>query len=78
MPGSLGSAGVANVTNTVSADSSWINPAGMTALKGDKTLVLCVQVLLPKIEFDSSIADAGGSDGGNASDIVGIPSKRRV
>lgn len=73
-PGSLGTAGVANVTNTFSADASWTNPAGMTALKDEQTLVSGVQVLFPKIEFDSSVAEAGGSDGGNAGDIVGIPS----
>jgi long-chain fatty acid transport protein len=30
-------------------------------------------VLLPKIEFDSSVAEAGGSDGGNAGNIAAIP-----
>lgn len=73
-PGSLGTAGVANVTNTVSADSSWTNPAGMTGIKDKQTIVTGAQVLFPKIEFDSSIAEPGGSDGGNAGDIVGIPS----
>jgi long-subunit fatty acid transport protein len=34
-PGSLGTAGVANPTNTVGADSSWSNPAGMTGLQQD-------------------------------------------
>jgi long-subunit fatty acid transport protein len=31
-PGSLGSAGVINPTNTYSADAAWTNPAGMTGL----------------------------------------------
>ena len=72
-PGSLGTAGVANSTNTVGADSSWTNPAGMTGLQQD-TIMSGVQVILPKIEFDSSVATSGGSDGGNAGDIAAIPS----
>ena len=72
-PGSLGTAGVANSTNTVGADSSWTNPAGMTGLQQD-TIMNGVQVILPKIEFDSSVATSGGSDGGNAGDIAAIPS----
>jgi long-subunit fatty acid transport protein len=31
-PGSLGTAGVANPTNTRGADASWTNPAGMTGI----------------------------------------------
>jgi len=72
-PGSLGTAGVANSTNTVGADSSWTNPAGMTGLQQD-TIMAGTQVILPKIEFDSSVATSGGSDGGNAGDIAAIPS----
>ena len=72
-PGSLGTAGVANSTNTVGADSSWTNPAGMTGLQQD-TIMSGVQVILPKIEFDSSVATSGGSDGGNAGDIAAVPS----
>jgi long-subunit fatty acid transport protein len=58
-PGSLGTAGVANTTNTFGADSAFTNPAGMTGLKQD-TLESGMQVLIPDIRFDSSIADAGG------------------
>ena len=72
-PGSLGTAGVANSTNTVGADSSWTNPAGMTGLQQD-TIMGGTQLILPKVEFDSSVATSGGSDGGNAGDIAGIPS----
>ena len=72
-PGSLGTAGVANPVNTFSADSSWTNPAGMTGLKQDEMLA-GTQLVIPKIEFDSSVADAGGSDGGNAGNIAVIPS----
>jgi len=71
-PGSLGTAGVANPVNTISADSSWTNPAGMTGLEQDEMLA-GMQVLVPKIEFDSSVAEAGGSDGGNAGNIAAIP-----
>ena len=31
-PGSLGTAGVANLTNNFGPDSAWTNPAGMTRL----------------------------------------------
>jgi len=72
-PGSLGTAGVANPTNTYGADSSWTNPAGMTGLQQD-TLVAGMQVILPKVEFDSSVATSGGSDGGNAGNPVVAPS----
>lgn len=72
-PGSLGTAGVANSTNTVGADSSWTNPAGMTGLQQD-TIVGGAQVIMPKIEFDSSVATSGGGDGGNAGDIAAVPS----
>ena len=71
-PGSLGTAGVANPVNTVSADSSWTNPAGMTGLKKDEILT-GLQLVAPKIEFDPSVAEAGGKDGGNAGNIAVIP-----
>ena len=60
-------------TNTVGADSSWTNPAGMTGLQQD-TILGGVQLILPKIEFDSSVATSGGSDGGNAGDNAAVPS----
>ena len=72
-PGSLGTAGVANPVNTVAADSSWTNPAGMTGLQQDD-MFFGAQVVMPKVEFDSSVADKGGKDGGNAGNIVTIPS----
>ena len=72
-PGSLGTAGVANPVNRVSADSSWTNPAGMTGLQRDEVLA-GFQLLAPKIEFDPSIAEGGGKDGGNAGNIAAIPS----
>ena len=73
-PGSVGTAGVINVTNTFSADSAWTNPAAMTALNDEYTLGQGVQILFPKMEFNSSIAEAGGSDGGNAGEAAPIPS----
>lgn len=72
-PGSLGTAGVANPTNTFSADASWTNPAGMTGLQED-TIVGGFQLILPKVEFDSSVATSGGSDGGNAGSVLAVPS----
>lgn len=72
-PISVGTAGVANVTNTIGADSAVTNPAGMIGLEEDKVLA-GVQVLLPTVRFDSDIATAGGSDGGNAADPIVIPS----
>lgn len=72
-PGSLGTAGVANPTNTYGADASWTNPAGMTGLTED-TIVGGLQLILPKIEFDSSVATAGGSDGNNAGNVLAAPS----
>ena len=73
-PGSLGTAGVANPVNTVGADSSWTNPAGMTGLKKDTEVMAGAQLLVPIIEFDSSRASKGGKDGGNAGNAAVIPS----
>ena len=72
-PLSVGTAGVAGVTNTISPDSVITNPAGMTGLEVD-TVVGGTQVLFPTVRFDSDIATAGGSDGGNAGSSVLIPS----
>ncbi len=72
-PSSLGTASAGNVTNFEGADSSWTNPAGMTGIDGTMSFS-GIQVLLPKVEFDPSIAQAGGDDGGNAGDIAAIPS----
>jgi long-chain fatty acid transport protein len=82
-PGSLGTGGVANPTNTFGADAAWTNPAGMTGI--DRAQVLGgVQVVFPSIEFDTKEARnnlslaplAGpvrGDDGGNAGEITPIP-----
>ena len=72
-PSSLGTGGVANPTNIYSADAAWTNPAGMTALEHDE-IMAGIQVVFPKAKFDSSIATAGGSDGGNAGVAAPIPS----
>ena len=72
-PGSLGTAGVANTTNTLGTDSAFTNPAGMTGLERD-SIVGGMQLLIPEIKFDSSIAEAGGKDGGNAGNVAAIPS----
>ena len=72
-PGSLGTAGVANPTNNFGADSAWTNPAGMTGVKEDHGLA-GVQLIVPQAKFDSSVADAGGGDGGNAGMAAVVPS----
>ena len=74
-PGSLGTASVANPTNTFGSDSSWTNPAGMTGLQHD-TMTGGFQFILPKIEFDSSYVSpgTGGGDGGNAGNPLVAPS----
>jgi long-chain fatty acid transport protein len=72
-PNSLGTAASANVTNRGIADAAWTNPAGMTGL--DEAQVLTgLQVLVPKTEFESTVAEAGGGDGGNVGAIAAIPS----
>jgi long-chain fatty acid transport protein len=72
-PASVGTAGVANPTNTFTADAAWTNPAGMTGMTEDSILTGLV-VSTGKVEFDSSVAAAGGSDGGNSLETSYIPS----
>jgi long-chain fatty acid transport protein len=72
-PLSVGTAGVAGVTNTIGADAVITNPAGMTGLASDE-IIGGMQLLFPTVRFDSDIATAGGSDGGNAGSTVAIPS----
>ena len=73
-PVSLGTAGVNNVVSNRTPDAAYTNPAGMTGLSRD-TIMPGIQVLIPRIKFDSSVAEKGGGDGGNASDgdVVFIP-----
>jgi len=71
-PGSVGTAGVSNVTNVDDASSAVTNPAGMTALETDE-VEAGMEVLIPINKFDSDIATAGGSDGGNAGVPAVIP-----
>ncbi len=72
-PNSLGTAGSANVTNRSIADAAWTNPAGMTGIN-DTRILTGLQVLVPKTEFESTVAEAGGGDGGNAGETAAIPS----
>src|SRR5210317_1818805 len=65
-PLSIGTVGVTNTVNTWGADAAWAQPAGMVNLKEDTVGVTGLTLLAPKMKFDSSVADAGGSDGGNA------------
>ena len=72
-PYSLGTAGVANATNTQGADAAWSNPAGMVYLEGDQVYA-GLQVVAPRMEFDTSVATGGGDDGGNAGNLTAVPS----
>lgn len=72
-PHSLGSAGVANPTNTVGADAAWSNPAGMVFLKNDE-IFSGFQLVVPNVRFDTDASDAGGNDGGNAGILTPVPS----
>ena len=73
-PLSIGTVGVVNSVNSWGADSAWAQPAGMVNLQEDTVNAAGLSVLGGKMEFDSSIAQAGGSDGGNASEAAIIPS----
>jgi long-chain fatty acid transport protein len=46
----------------------------MVYLKEDTVAVTGLTLLVPEMKFDSSVADAGGSDGGNAGEAAIIPS----
>jgi len=83
-PGSLGTAGVANPTNTRFADAAWTNPAGMTGMD-QQHLIAGAQVALPSIKFkaksvqnNSVLPDLQGpvigDNGGNAGVVAPIPS----
>ena len=74
-PLSIGTVGVANTTNTFGADAAWAQPAGMVYLEEDTVGVTGLTLLVPEMKFDSSVADAGGRDGGNAGEIAIIPSQ---
>ncbi len=71
-PASLGTGGVANVTTTVGPATAWANPAGMTGLDSDQAMA-GFQTVVPRMKFDSSVATAGGRDGGNAGNTAFIP-----
>jgi long-chain fatty acid transport protein len=83
-PGSLGTAGVANPTNTRGADAAWTNPAGMTGID-QQHLLSGFQLVLPSVKFNakdvrnnsvlpSFQGPVNGNNGGNAAEIAPIPS----
>lgn len=72
-PSSIGTAGTGRTINNSGPETAFGNPAGMTGITEDIMLV-GGQFLLPNIRFDSDIATAGGSDGGNAGNVAVIPS----
>ena len=83
-PGSLGTAGVANPTNTRGADAAWTNPAGMTGI--DEQHVLSgFQIIVPSLKFKAKGVEnlsvlprfqgpVQGNNGGNAAEVAPIPS----
>jgi long-chain fatty acid transport protein len=83
-PGSLGTAGVANPTNTRGADAAWTNPAGMTGI--DQQHILSgLQVILPSVKFNAKEVrnnsilprfqgPVRGDNGGNAGEVAPVPS----
>ena len=83
-PGSLGTAGVANPTNTRGADASWTNPAGMTGID-EQHILSGLQFVLPSVKFNaksvrnnsvlsSFMGPVRGDNGGNAAEVAPIPS----
>jgi long-chain fatty acid transport protein len=74
-PLSIGTVGVTNTANNWGADAAWAQPAGMVDLEEDTVGVTGVTILIPSMKFDSSVSEAGGSDGDNAGDMAIIPSQ---
>ena len=83
-PGSLGTAGVANPTNTRGADASWTNPAGMTGID-QQHILTGFQLILPSVKFKAKGVQNNsvlpvfsgpviGDNGGNAAEVAPIPS----
>lgn len=72
-PGSVGTAGAANPTNTLDSSSAITNPAAMVHLEKDRAYMVGGQIMAPEMSFDSDIATGGGSDGGNAGDVAAAP-----
>ena len=72
-PGSVGTAGAANPTNTLDSSSAITNPAAMVHLEKDRAYMVGGQIMAPEMSFDSDIATGGGSDGGNAGDVAFAP-----
>jgi hypothetical protein len=64
-PGSVGTAGVANVVNNFGTDSALTNPAGMTGLKRDQVLVFlrkslfykCLRIQIAEIKLLAYISN---------------------
>ena len=79
-PGSLGTAGVANVTNNKGADAAWTNPAGLTGIAPGHHAATGLQIAVPQVKFDVDHIDSigpvpsGGDNGGNAGIVAPIPS----
>ncbi len=72
-PGSVGTAGAANPTNTYDASVAVTNPAAMVYLPDEHALRLGFQLFSPQLEFDATVATAGGDEGGDAGDTAVAP-----
>jgi long-chain fatty acid transport protein len=70
---SIGTAGAANPTHTYDASVIRTNPAGLPHLSRPETLKVGAQVLNGIMRFDAEIAEAGGTDKGNAAPSEIIP-----
>ena len=55
----------ANPVYNLGPESAWMNPAGMTGVK-TATVAASVGGILPVFKFNPSVAQAGGTDGGNS------------
>ncbi len=72
-PGSLGTAGAANVTNDRGPDTAWGNPAGLVGVESG-TMFVGLQAIAPTMKWDTDVAEKGGVDGGDAGEPAVVPS----
>ena len=72
-PGSLGTAGAANVTNDRGPDTAWGNPAGLVGVESG-TMFVGLQAIAPTMKWDTDAAEKGGVDGGDAGEPAVVPS----
>jgi long-chain fatty acid transport protein len=61
-----------NPADTVTPESVWLNPAGMTSM-AKPTAQAKAGVVVPIMKFDADVATAGGSNGGDAGNAAVLP-----